>query len=65
MVLSGVVRRKDPGHQGVCLSNLLSHDGGRKLAHRALVKLETGLVQLEGLSVDLTMRLGVGGAALC
>jgi hypothetical protein len=43
-VLSGVVLRKDPGHQGVSLSNLLSLDGGRQLGHRAQVKLETGLV---------------------
>jgi hypothetical protein len=33
-VLSGVVRRKDPGHQGVHLSNLLSLDRGRQLDHR-------------------------------
>jgi hypothetical protein len=52
-VLNGVVRRKDPGHQGVSLSNLLSLDGGRQPGHLAQVKLETGLVQLEGLGVEL------------
>jgi hypothetical protein len=57
-VLSGVVRLKDPGHQGVSLSNLLSLDGGRKSGHRAQVKLETGLVQLEGLGADLTLLEG-------
>jgi hypothetical protein len=41
-VLSGVVQRKDPGHQGVCLSNL-SLDGGRQSSQRAQVKLETGV----------------------
>jgi hypothetical protein len=39
-VLSGVVRREDPGHQGVSLSNLLSLDGGRQTGHQAQVKLE-------------------------
>jgi hypothetical protein len=54
-VLSGIVQRKDPGHQGVSLSNLLSLDGGRQLSHRAQVKLEMGLVQLEDLGADLTL----------
>jgi hypothetical protein len=56
-VLRGVVRQEDPGHQGMSLSNLLSLDGGRQLGHRAQVKLETGLVQLEGLGADLALRL--------
>jgi hypothetical protein len=43
-VLSGVVRRKDPGHQGVSLQNLLGLDGGQQSGHRAQVKLEAGLV---------------------
>jgi hypothetical protein len=54
-VLSGVVQRNDPGHQGVCLLNLLSLDGGRQPSQRAQVKLETGLVHLEGLGADLTL----------
>jgi hypothetical protein len=49
--------RKDPGHQGVSLSNLLTLDGGWQPGHRAQVKLEAGLVQLEGLGADLTLRL--------
>jgi hypothetical protein len=57
-VLSGVVRQKDPGHQGVSPSNLLSCDGGRQPGHQAQVKLETGQVQLEGLGVDLALRPG-------
>jgi hypothetical protein len=56
--LTGVVRRKDPGHQGMSLSNLLSLDGGRQPGHRAQVKLETGLVQLKGLGADLALSLG-------
>jgi hypothetical protein len=39
----------------VCLSNLLSLDGGRQPSHWAQVKLETGLVQLEGFGADLTL----------
>jgi hypothetical protein len=39
----------------VSLSNLLSLDGGRQPGHRAQVKLETGLVYLEGLSADLAL----------
>jgi hypothetical protein len=42
----------------VSLSNLLSLDGGRQPGHRAQVKLEAGLVQLEGLGANLTLRLG-------
>jgi hypothetical protein len=57
-VLSGVVRRKDPEHQGVSLSNLLGLDGGRQSGHRAQMKLEAGLVLLEGLGADLMLRLG-------
>jgi hypothetical protein len=41
----------------MCLLNLLSLDEGRQPGHRAQVKLGTGLVQLKGLSVDLTLRL--------
>jgi hypothetical protein len=58
VVLSGVVRRKDLGHQGASRSNLLSLDGGQQPDHRAQVKLETGLVQPEGLGADLALRLG-------
>jgi hypothetical protein len=39
----------------VSLSNLLSLDGGRQPGHRVQVKLETGLVQLEGLGADPTL----------
>jgi hypothetical protein len=53
-----VVRRKNPGHQGVSLSNLLSLDGGRQPGHPTQVKLETRLVHLEGLGANLVLRLG-------
>jgi hypothetical protein len=43
-VLSGVVWRENPRHQGVSLSNLLSLDEGRQPGYRAQVKLETGLM---------------------
>jgi hypothetical protein len=39
----------------VSLSNLLGLDEGRQPGHRAQVKLEVGLVQLEGLGADLTL----------